>query len=153
MALDPAELPDDVTALKAMLVVASIKVDDLDAEIENLKLTIAKLQHDAHGKSSERTSVLMDQLELQLGELIERRAQDKAADEIAAQQTPSASGASKPSRRRTDASRRAVRSIRSCRASVASSPRRRPARAAAANSGSSARTSPRCWSACRRAGR
>ena len=96
MALDPAELPDDVAALKAMLVVASIKVDDLDAEIENLKLTIAKLQHDAHGKSSERTAVLMDQLELQLGELIERRAQDKAADEIAAQQTPSASGASKP---------------------------------------------------------
>ena len=43
MPLDPADLPDDVAALKALLVAASLKVDDLDAEIENLKLTIAKL--------------------------------------------------------------------------------------------------------------
>lgn len=94
MPLDPAELPDDVAALKALLVAASLKVDDLDAEIENLKLTIAKLQHDQHGKSSERTSVLMEQLELQLGELVERRAQEKATDEIAAAENP-ASGAAK----------------------------------------------------------
>ena len=60
MALDPAELPDDVASLKAMLVAASIKADDLDAEIENLKPTIVKLQHDQYGKSSERTSVLME---------------------------------------------------------------------------------------------
>ena len=88
MPLDPAELPDDIAALKALLIAASLKVDDLDAEIENLKLTIAKLQHDQHGKSSERTSVLMDQLQLQLGELVERRAQEKSADEIAAAQNP-----------------------------------------------------------------
>lgn len=107
MVLDPATLPDDVASLKAMLIAVSIKVDDLDAEIENLRLTIAKLQHNAHGKSSERTSVLMDQLELQLGELVERRAQEKAADEIAAAQT-SASGASKsepPAQRRKPARR------------------------------------------------
>lgn len=102
MALDPAELPDDVASLKAMLIAASIKVDDLDAEIENLKLTIAKLQHDTHGNSSERTSALMDQLELQLGELIERRAQETAADEIAATQSAASSAASpeKPKRRK-----------------------------------------------------
>ena len=94
MAIDPAELPDDIAALKALLIAASIKVDDLDAEIENLKLTIAKLQHDQYGKSSERTSVLMDQLELQLGELVERRAQEKTADEIAAAQNPN--NATKP---------------------------------------------------------
>ena len=93
MPLDPAELPDDIAALKALLVAASLKVDDLDAEIENLKLTIAKLQHDRHANSSERTSVLMDQLELQLGDLVERRAQEKTADEIAAAQAPSTSAA------------------------------------------------------------
>ena len=116
MAFDPAELPDDVAALKALLIAenkravdAEARASDLDGEIENLKLTIAKLQHDTHGKSSERTSVLMEQLELQLGELVERRAQEKAADEFAAAQTP-ASGASKsepsarkPARRPLDA--------------------------------------------------
>ena len=94
MVLDPAALPDDVAALKALLltehkraVEAEARAHDLDAEIETLKLTIAKLQHDRFGNSSERTSVLMDQLELQLGELVERRAQETAADEIAAAQT------------------------------------------------------------------
>jgi transposase len=94
MVLDPAALPDDIAALKAMLIAASkraveaeARAHDLDAEIETLKLTIAKLQHDRFGNSSERTSVLMDQLELQLGELVERRAQETAADAIAAAQT------------------------------------------------------------------
>jgi transposase len=95
MALDPAKLPNKVAALKALLIetdnrasTAEARALDLDAEIENLKLTIAKLQHDRHGNSSERTSVLMDQLQLQFGELIERRAQETAADEIAAAQAP-----------------------------------------------------------------
>lgn len=97
MVFDPAELPDDVAALKALLIAenkravdAEARARDLDGEIENLKLTIAKLQHDQHGKSSERTSVLMEQLELQLGELVERRAQETAAAEIAAAQAPAA---------------------------------------------------------------
>ena len=91
MLLDPAQLPDDIAALKALLiaadnraVVAEARATGLDGEIENLKLTIAKLQHGKFGNSSERTSVLMDQLELQLDELVARRAQETAADEIAA---------------------------------------------------------------------
>ena len=95
MALDPAHLPDDVAALKALLVAADrravaaeTRASDLDAEIETLKLTIAKLQHDRFGNSSERTSVLMDQLELQLGELVARRAQETATEDIAALQAP-----------------------------------------------------------------
>ena len=84
MTLDPAELPDDVVSLKAMLIAAAHRVNDLDAEIENLKLTIAKLQHERFGPSSERGARLLDQLELQLGELVERRAQEQAAVEIAA---------------------------------------------------------------------
>ena len=114
MALDPAKLPNNVAALKAMLIAADkravdaeARASDLDAEIENLKLTIAKLQHDKHGNSSERTSVLMDQLQLQLGELVERRAQETAAAEIAAAQTP-ATGETKtepPKQRRKPARR------------------------------------------------
>lgn len=95
MALDPTQLPDDIAVLKALLIAtdtraiaAETRARDLDAEIEHLKLTIAKLQHARHGASSERTSALMDQLELQLGELIERRTQEQTAEEIAAAQSP-----------------------------------------------------------------
>ena len=90
-----------------MLIAASSRADDLDAEIENLKLTITKLQHDKFGNSSERTSVLMDQLGLQLGELVERRAQEKAAEDIAAAQAPASStaGPETPKQRRMPARR------------------------------------------------
>jgi transposase len=113
MALDPAELPDDVAGLKAMLIAenkravdAEARASDLDGEIENLKLTIAKLQHDRHGNSSERTSVLMDQLELQLGELVERRAQETAAADIAAAQNTTISSKPDQSRQRRKPARR-----------------------------------------------
>jgi transposase len=90
MTLDPAELPNDIVSLKAMLLAenkraneAETRAKDLDAEIEHLKLTIAKLQHAKFGPSSERHSVLLDQLELQLGELVALRAQQLAAAEVA----------------------------------------------------------------------
>lgn len=114
MDLDPGKLPDNVATLKALLIAehkravdAETRALDLDAEIENLKLTIAKLQHDKHGKSSERTLVLMDQLQLQLGELVARRAQETAADEIAAAQTPASDAAkSEPRAQRRKPARR-----------------------------------------------
>jgi len=100
MALDLSQLPGDAASLKAMLIEenrravnAEARANDLDAEIENLKLTIAKLRHGRFGNSSERTSVLMDQLELQLGELVERRAQEMTAGEIAAPRAPASSTA------------------------------------------------------------
>ncbi len=105
MLLDPAQLPGDIALLKAMLIEenrrateAEARASDLDAEIENLKLQIAKLRHARFGNSSERTSVLLDQLELQLGELVERRAQETAAPEIAALKAH-ASGKAPPRRR------------------------------------------------------
>jgi transposase len=77
MMFDPTQLPDDVATLKAMLIAAAKRAHDaetrantLDGEIENLKLTIAKLRHDKFGSSSERAR-LLDQLELQLAELEE----------------------------------------------------------------------------------
>ena len=113
MALDPAQLPDDVATLKSMLIASALRAaqaearaQDLDAEIEHLKLVIAKLQHDRFGPSSERTSALMDQLELQLGELIERRAQEEAGDQIAAASLQAPQSASAPEPRRRKPARR-----------------------------------------------
>jgi len=105
MVFDAAQFPDDIASLKAMLieenrraVEAEARASDLDAEIENLKLQIAKLRHARFGNSSERASVLMDQLELQLGELVERRAQETTAQEIAALEAE-ASGKAPPRKR------------------------------------------------------
>jgi transposase len=77
-----ATLPDDVTTLKAMLL-AERAVHR--AELEKLRLTIAKLRHDRFGQSSERRA-LLEQLELQLFELEEDQAQAETAAEIAAPQ-------------------------------------------------------------------
>ena len=87
MMLDPAQLPDDIAALKAMVIAAEKKASDRGLEIEALKLTIAKLQRNTFGASSERGKKLLDQLELQLAELEESVAEDKTSDEMKAQST------------------------------------------------------------------
>lgn len=61
MSLDAASLPDDVDLLKAMLVVA-------DAELEHLRMQVARLRRMAFGRSSERLTREADQLELGLEE-------------------------------------------------------------------------------------
>jgi transposase len=92
----PAPLPDDIAALKAM-------VTARDQVIEALKLTISKLQQARHGASSERGRKLLDQLELQLAELQESAAQNKAATALAAPPRAAASARDdaslKPARR------------------------------------------------------
>lgn len=97
MALDPTPFPDDVATLKAMLVAANARALDLDAQVANLKLTIAKMRRDTFGASSERGLKLIDQMELQLAELVETVTEGKAAAEIAA---PAAvASVEKPARR------------------------------------------------------
>ena len=105
MALDPATLPTDIAALTALLIAADARADkaetralDLDGQITHLKLTIAKMQRDTHGVSSEKSARLLDQLELQLGELIATVSAGKVA---AAIDTPSKLDpeAQKPARR------------------------------------------------------
>jgi transposase len=91
----PAPLPDDISALKAMVAAR-------DQVIEALKLTISKLQQARYGASSERGRKLLDQLELQLAELQESAAQDEVATAIAApaEAVPAMDGAFlKPARR------------------------------------------------------
>lgn len=77
MALDPATLPTDVAALTALLLAEHARAEqaeartlDLNAQIMNLKLTIAKMKRAEFGASSERGAKLIDQLEMQLGELV-----------------------------------------------------------------------------------
>lgn len=98
MALDPATLPNDIAALKALLIAADARAIDLDGRIAQLKLTIAKLRSNTFGASSEKGARLLDQLELQLGELVASAAEAKAHTEIATNaQAPA--DADKPARR------------------------------------------------------
>ena len=100
MALDPASLPNDIAALKALLIAADARAIDLDGQIAQLKLTIAKMRRNNFGASSEKGARLLDQLELQLDELVASAAEAKAAAVIA-QQTPPPTYAEreKPARR------------------------------------------------------
>jgi transposase len=95
-----AALPDDVDTLKAALLAARADVAWVIAEaaaalaqqssdlalIAHLKLQIEKLNRDRFGPRSERTSRLLDQMELQLEELEASATKDELAAEAAAAQ-------------------------------------------------------------------
>jgi transposase len=83
-------LPNDVAALKAMLLAERAARTAMQAEaqarvleIEKLKFTIAKLRHERFGAASERAARLIDQLELQLADLEETAAESEVAAEAA----------------------------------------------------------------------
>ena len=96
-------LPDDVKALKALLVFALQKADEAEARLANanaresataaliahLKLQIARLKREQYGASAERTRRLLDQMELQLDELEADASEDALVAEAAAQKTAS----------------------------------------------------------------
>jgi transposase len=97
-------LPDDIEALKAMLLAERqayrAELRDQALLIEKLKQRIARLQHERFGQSSERRA-LLDQLELQLFEIEEDQAQAETTEEIAAPQQVMVAGFErrKPARR------------------------------------------------------
>ena len=77
---DPA---DDVEALRAALaaerearLAAEARATGAEAMSAHLELVIAKLRHDKFGASSERGRKLIDQLELELGELVATAAEE-----------------------------------------------------------------------------
>lgn len=79
----PPDHSDDVEALRAALaaerearLAAEARAVGAEAMIAHLKLVIAKLRHDKFGASSERGRKLLDQLELELGELVATMAED-----------------------------------------------------------------------------
>jgi transposase len=69
--IDSAELPDDITLLKRMLLAAA-------TEIEKLKAQIARLKRLQFGRSSEKLDATVAQLELLLDELEEERGESEA---------------------------------------------------------------------------
>jgi len=118
-------LPDDVATLKALVLAghaalagattaqlaAEAKARNLEAEvrartllIEQMKFTIAKLKHEQHGQSSERSSVL-EQLELELADLEEDAAEAEAAAQMAAERAKAEKITVRPFERRRPARR------------------------------------------------
>lgn len=98
-----SSLPNDVEALKALVVSMTRRASEAEAELANarakasadqaliahLKLQIAKLNRERFGPHSERSQRLLDQLELQLEELEASASEDDLAAEMAAARTTS----------------------------------------------------------------
>ncbi|RKK03822.1 IS66 family transposase [Pseudoroseomonas wenyumeiae] len=103
---------DDVETLRAALAAerearlaaearatgAEARAVGAEAMITHLKLVIAKLRHDKFGASSERGRKLLDQLELELGELVATEAEDATRAEEQARTRPGAPPPRRPSR-------------------------------------------------------
>src|ERR1700753_3167996 len=95
MSLATAELPADPDALRAFalacqseLKAAQTAVQFKALEIEKLKFQIAKLRRMQFGRSSERISRQIEQLELRLEELETAEAADAARTEASAPPPP-----------------------------------------------------------------
>ena len=96
-----SSLPDNIKALKALVVAMAQRATEAEAELANararasadqaliahLKLQIAKLNRERFGPHSERSRRLLDQLELQLEELEASASEDDLAAEMAAAKT------------------------------------------------------------------
>jgi transposase len=82
-AMDAATLPDldqlDSKALKSLILSQREQLASRDAEIEHLKLLIAKLRRMEFGRSSEKRESQIEQLELRLEELEVRRRKERTA--------------------------------------------------------------------------
>ena len=110
MALDPAQLPTDIVALTVLLIAADARAEmaeartlDLDAQVAHLKLTIAKMRRDTFGASSEKGARLLDQLEMQLGELVAAASEGKVAAALEHPMPAAEEEPQKPARRPLDA--------------------------------------------------
>src|SRR5262245_22802044 len=74
-----AALPDDIDALKALVLEHQARLATRDTEIEHLKLLLAKLRRMQFGRSSEKLNKEVEQLELRLEELQGAEAEVAAA--------------------------------------------------------------------------
>ena len=99
MPFDPAALPDDVDALKA--IIADMARDALAAksEIEKLSAQLARLKRAQFGRSSEKLSARVEQLELALEALESDQAERLAAVPAMAELVEAEHDKSKPARR------------------------------------------------------
>ena len=88
----PDTSPNDIAALRAALAAeqlarreAEARASGAEAMVTHLKLLIAMLKRDKYGASSERGRKLIDQRELELGELVAAASEDATKAEDAAQ--------------------------------------------------------------------
>jgi len=92
--IDPATLPNDVDALKRLVLEQYAELTAHSIEIERLKLLIAKLRRLQFGRSSEKLSREIEQLELRLEEL--QTAQAQVGPSIEPARQPSEKPARRP---------------------------------------------------------
>jgi transposase len=113
MDVDPGALPDDIDALKAVLLLERARMREVTAErdvraaeltvprakasedlalIAHQKLRIAKLERQIYGPRSERSSLLIEQMALQFEEAQASATEDELATEIAAAKVTSVAG-------------------------------------------------------------
>jgi transposase len=94
MDADPSALPDDIAALKAIILDERARQSDSEAYIAHLKLQIEKLKRALYGPRSERTARLLDQMELELEELEATATEDelRAEQEVAKARTMQVAG-------------------------------------------------------------
>ncbi len=104
---EPSSTADDIAALRAALAAAELARQEAEARatgaeamVAHLKLLIAKLKHDRFGASSERSRKLIDQLELELGELVAAASEDAVRAENAEAKDKAPAGNGTSSRRR-----------------------------------------------------
>src|SRR5689334_20184768 len=102
----PDTIPDDIATLRAALAAAELarqeaeaRASGAEAMVAHLKLLIAKLKHDRFGASSERSRKLIDQLELELGELVAAASEDATTAETAGDKGKPSGGSGSTSRR------------------------------------------------------
>ena len=85
MDLDPSTLPNDIAALKAIILGDRARRSDTAAYIAHLKLQIEKLKRALYGPKAERTARLLDQMELELEDLETTATEDELrAEQVAA---------------------------------------------------------------------
>jgi transposase len=102
MAASPRALPDlnqlDSASLRALILSQHEQLLSRDAEIEHLKLLIAKLRRMQFGRKSEKVAWQIEQLQLQLDELEASRA-EQAASVVERIAGPEVARSTKPARR------------------------------------------------------
>ena len=79
-----ADLPDDIESLKQLVLSMRQVIARRDLQIEQLKLTLAKLRRAQYGRSSEALDERINQLELSIEELEATQAQDLAPLQVSA---------------------------------------------------------------------
>src|ERR1700691_5528892 len=95
-ALNPSELKALIVDQHRQILLHHEQLLSRDAEIEHLKLLLAKLRRMQFGRSSEKVNRQIEQLELRLGEREQSRAREAESPRVIAQETVAARPARRP---------------------------------------------------------